>query len=304
MRIESMKYFLTIADYQSMSKAAKFYSIPSQSLSSMMSALEQDLGVKIFKREKRKMLLTEEGRLVYAYCNQFFQAFNHLCSQLHPEVAIQEKERLCVSTQNNIAQTIIPVWLSAIYKGVPNIDIDIQIKDAVEIIDDIENNRSDAGFILLFEKGNEVWPELPEKTVFHRLLVSRPFVWVHKDSILACNKAISAKMLEDCNVIQDQSSDEELYDYIFKKHFHLNLNLIMAANPRIMFQLVKENLAVCPDLKTADGELALANIFNQDPNIIALPFSPKDDYRLITGYIMNEERDVTVNIKRTLELLI
>lgn len=304
MRIESMKYFLAIADYQSMSKAAKFYSIPSQSLSSMIGALEQDLGVKIFKREKKKMLLTEEGRLVYAYCSQFFKEFNCLYGQLHPEVADQEKEKLCVSTQNNIAQTIIPVWLSAIFKGAPNIDVDVQIKDAMAIINDVVTGHSDAGFILLFKKGNEIWPNLPEKIVFHRLMVSKPFVWVHKNNALARNKAVSVKMLEDCKMIQDQSSDGELYDHIFKEHFHLNLDLIRAVNSRIMFQLVKENLAVCPDLKTEGGELALANIFNQDSNIIALPFSPKDDYRLITGYITNEERVVNANIKRVLELLI
>ena len=88
--------------------------------------------------------------LVYAYCSQFFREFNCLYGQLHPEAVDQEKEKLRVSTQNNIAQTIIPVWLGAIFKGAPNIDVDIQIKD------DVVTGHSDAGFILLFKKGDEI----------------------------------------------------------------------------------------------------------------------------------------------------
>ena len=60
MRIDAMWYFLNIAEMRSMSKVAKKFSVPQQSLSSMIASIENDLGVQLLIRERNNLKLTEE----------------------------------------------------------------------------------------------------------------------------------------------------------------------------------------------------------------------------------------------------
>ena len=85
MRIDAMWYFLNIAEMRSMSKVAKKFSVPQQSLSSMIASIENDLGVQLLIRERNNLKLTEEGQLFYNYCEQFFRSYRQLKEQLFPD---------------------------------------------------------------------------------------------------------------------------------------------------------------------------------------------------------------------------
>ena len=61
MRLEVMRYFLDVADLQSITRVSKRYSIPQQSLSSMMVSLEYELGSSLFIRSGKGFVHTEEG---------------------------------------------------------------------------------------------------------------------------------------------------------------------------------------------------------------------------------------------------
>lgn len=304
MRVEAMKHFLAVSDYQSISKAARISSIPQQSLSSMMGALEKELGVTLFERVNKKVVLTEEGQIFYAYCNQFFKEYHLLQHKLSPIDRKIKRNQLKIATQNNIAQTIIPTWLSALLKIAPDIKVDIRIQSAVDIVKEVVAEKVDVGFILLFKKDDHIWPELPEEVIFHKLFESRPYIWLNKENPLSNNKSIQMRMLSSGPVIQDQSSDLALFHFIFEEYFRLDLQILQAVNPKIMRNLVKENIATCPDLKMQNGELALAAVFDDETNIVALPLSAKDDYRLITGYVVRHEIDTDEEMQMLFDLLI
>lgn len=303
MRIEAMEIFVNVADLGSISKVARKYSIPQQSISSMMKTLENDLQVKLFYREGKSKRLTAEGQVFYSFCEDFFREKDLLLRRLDSRMCSLGKKKLIVATQNNIAQTIIPKWLSDILKIDPEIDIEIKIDAAEKIVQDITNYQVDIGFILLFEKEQITWPILPEEITFQPLFSSKPYIWVNRANPLAEHKTIHMKNLEPHTVIQDQSSDLELFHFIFEEYFQLNLQYFKAANPRIMEQLVRENMAICPDLKPDEGQLALATLFHQNEDVVALPLSKKDDYKLITGYLINKSFDVDHRLIRIFDLL-
>lgn len=56
-----LRYFLTVAQEENMTKAAKTLHTSQSNLSKQISALEDSLGLKLFERGGRKLLLTEEG---------------------------------------------------------------------------------------------------------------------------------------------------------------------------------------------------------------------------------------------------
>ncbi|MEG1518059.1 MAG: LysR family transcriptional regulator [Raoultibacter sp.] len=62
MRVESLKYFLEIAQAGSFSLAARHLYVSQQGLSKSIQALERELGTTLFKRAGKRVCLTDAGR--------------------------------------------------------------------------------------------------------------------------------------------------------------------------------------------------------------------------------------------------
>ncbi|MCP1102982.1 DNA-binding transcriptional LysR family regulator [Aequitasia blattaphilus] len=63
MELRVLRYFLTVAQEESISAAAKYLHITQPTLSRQLLELEEELGVQLFIRGKRKITLTNEGLL-------------------------------------------------------------------------------------------------------------------------------------------------------------------------------------------------------------------------------------------------
>lgn len=63
--LKQVKYFLAVVDCNSFTEAAEQCFISQSAISQQISALEEDLGVKLIKREKRKFSLTAAGEYLY-----------------------------------------------------------------------------------------------------------------------------------------------------------------------------------------------------------------------------------------------
>ena len=61
MEIQKLRYFQTIAKYEHITKAAEELHISQPSLSQAMHLLEEELGVPLFRKQGRRIGLTEFG---------------------------------------------------------------------------------------------------------------------------------------------------------------------------------------------------------------------------------------------------
>jgi len=61
MDLEAVDFFLKVAEAQSLSRAAKLYGLPKSTLSHKIRKLEDSLGIALFVREGREMLLSDAG---------------------------------------------------------------------------------------------------------------------------------------------------------------------------------------------------------------------------------------------------
>ena len=303
MRLEAMRYFLEVADLKSISKVSRRYSIPQQSLSSMLASLEKELGGSLFIRSAVGLALTETGKLYYQYCSNFFMEYAALQRELNSQGTVILK-KIVVSAQNNIAQTLLPNWISLLLKYQPEIETEINVQNMLSTVDDVVQNKAQIGFILRFEKDHVVYPEIPRQLEFHPIFFSRPYFWVNQKNPLAQYKTVHMKMLENYTIIRDQNSDNELFEFIFSDFFEMNAHFLKAANAHIISKLVKDNIAVCPDLKVRKGDLGLGYLFTQQDDVKAIPLALQDTYKIVTGYIVRkdfEKDDSFVSILKYLQ---
>jgi len=62
-----LRYFIKVAELESITKAAKFYMIPQPSMSQTITRLERELNTKLFDRRSGKLFLNDNGKLFYQH---------------------------------------------------------------------------------------------------------------------------------------------------------------------------------------------------------------------------------------------
>lgn len=289
MRLASMWYFVEIAETKSISKISRKYAIPQQSLSSLLASLENELSMKLFERQGAKLTITEAGQMFYHYCANFFAEYRELQESLHPEKKALTPEKFTITAQNNIAQTLLPGWISHAIKYHPEIQLEVKVQDYADIVQAVLSEAASVGFVLLFEKDGKTYPKLPETLIFTPILYGKPMFWLNKQNPLAAHKSLSLEMLENALIIKDEHADQDLFRFIYEEVFRFNGNFLAACNEQIMYRLVKENIAICPDIKTGQAGYGLGHLFLAQEDIIAMPLSAKNNYKMITGYLAKKE---------------
>ena len=76
MDLLQLQYFCTIAQYENITRAAKALFVSQPNLSTSLSRLEDDLGVKLFERRRGKVSLTENGQLFLSYAERVLSELN------------------------------------------------------------------------------------------------------------------------------------------------------------------------------------------------------------------------------------
>jgi DNA-binding transcriptional LysR family regulator len=99
--LDNILIFVKVAQFESISRAARSLGMPISTVSRRLSVLEADLGVSLLRRTTRRVTLTPQGR---AYFNQ--------CQE--PLALLQDAERVLTETQKKPAGTLkvtVPVIL-------------------------------------------------------------------------------------------------------------------------------------------------------------------------------------------------
>lgn len=74
MELEQLRIFLAVAESSSFTGAAKLLFVSHSTTSRAVAALEAELGVRLFNRDRRSVELTEAGRVLCAESEKLLQA--------------------------------------------------------------------------------------------------------------------------------------------------------------------------------------------------------------------------------------
>ena len=193
MTLLQLKYAVTAATAGTISEAAKQLFITQPSLTSAIHELENELGITIFQRTNKGILVSAEGEEFLGYARQVIEQTNLIEERYLGTAPL--KHQFCVSTQHYSFAVEAFVELLHQYGG-EEYDFRIRETQTYEIIEDVARLRSEVG-ILYLNKFNET---ILQKTLkehdlkFHPLFVAHPHVFVSSFSPLAKKERIT---LED-----------------------------------------------------------------------------------------------------------
>lgn len=140
------QYFYAVANTGNISRAAKIMYTSQPVVSKYIARLENELGVQLFKRTPRGVILTEEGSILYEHVKT---AFNYLEAGMdalrHQQNAGLGHLRIGVST--TLCKYLLLPYLKQYIAKYPNVRLSIECQSTYHTLEALENNQIDIGLI-------------------------------------------------------------------------------------------------------------------------------------------------------------
>ena len=171
MTLLQLKYIVTVAAAGTISEAAKQLYIAQPSLTSAIKELENELGITIFKRTNKGILLSAEGEEFLGYARQVIEQTNLIEERYLGKTPV--KHQFCVSTQHYSFAVEAFVELLKQYGG-EEYDFRIRETQTYELIEDVAKLRSEVGVLYLNSFNEAVLRKTMRENdlKFHRLFIA------------------------------------------------------------------------------------------------------------------------------------
>ncbi|MES2162445.1 MAG: LysR family transcriptional regulator [Pseudomonadota bacterium] len=151
--LRQLRYFVTVAEELHFGKAALRLHMTQPPLSQTIQALEELLGAALFERNRRGVALTPAGLALLPEARRMLAQSQEL-PQLVQRAAAGEVGRLTLAFISSADYSVLPPFLRAYRAAYPQVQITLQEATSDLQLDDLLNNRIDAGLLI---------PPLPDK---------------------------------------------------------------------------------------------------------------------------------------------
>jgi DNA-binding transcriptional LysR family regulator len=210
MTLQQLKYALTIADCGSMNEAAKQLFISQPSLSETMKELETEIGLDIFLRSNRGIVITPEGEEFLGYARQVTEQFGLLQSKY---IDKKVKEKFSVSTQHYTFA--VKAFVETVKQiGMEQYEFAVHETTTISVIENVKNFRSEIGVLYLNDFNEKVLNKMFKENglEFVELFSCDTFVYLWSGHPLAKQDVITMEELDEYPCLSfDQGKNNSLY---------------------------------------------------------------------------------------------
>ena len=291
MTIQQCKYVLEIARTGSFSEAANNLFTAQSSLSVSIKSLEQELNIKIFERGSNGVYLTDEGAEFVKYATQITKNCDFIAERYSGKTV---SDKLYIATQHydfiaDIFGKLLKENKSSSYR------FSIREIQTYNVIKEVETSRSDIGIIAIKDGDFDVMKRylMKKKVSFTPVIKVTPHVFFRKEHPLADNKILTPAELKKYPYVSYEQGEhnssfftEELTDASYmEKHIEISDRATLM------------NVLMVTDAYTI-GTGVMPSALNRG-DIVSIPL--ESPARYFIGYILNEERKVSVMMRRFID---
>ena len=211
MTLQQLKYAVTAADKGTMSEAAQSLFIAQPSLTNAIKDLEKELGITIFHRTNKGIIISNEGNEFLGYARQVLQRMNMIEEKYIDNDS--HKQIFSVSTQHYSFAVSAFVDLIRTF-GNKNYDFTLRETETYEIIEDVSNFRSEVGILYLSHENEAVISKIIEKSglIFDELFTAKPHIFISSHHPLAKNEVVYPQELKEYPFLSfEQGNNNSFY---------------------------------------------------------------------------------------------
>lgn len=161
MELRQLRYFLAVADELHFGRAAARLHISQPPLTVHIQRLEQELGVKLFDRSTRRVVLTQAGELFKGHVENLLEGLDEAVAELQ-DVRAGRRGRVRVGFVSSANYTLIPFAVRRFRELEPGIELVLHPLTSGEQIENLYEGKLDLGLIRD--------PELHAGLVFEELM--------------------------------------------------------------------------------------------------------------------------------------
>ncbi|WP_159081729.1 LysR family transcriptional regulator [Paenibacillus sp. CAA11] len=143
MDIENMRAFITVAEHQSISTAARELHQLQSNMTAKIKRIEGEFGRELFYRRPRGVELNEEGKKLYLQFKKIVALWEETRSMMHEEAPLL---RLGLMVSKNPAS--FDEAMQELYEKYPNLGVTIRTGSASKIEEEIASAVIDLGFLV------------------------------------------------------------------------------------------------------------------------------------------------------------
>ncbi len=293
MTLQQLKYIIEIVHCGSITMAAQKLFVTQPSLSKSVAELEQEMGITIFLRNNRGVILSEEGVKFLSYARQVVEQAELLEHTYKCGETV--KRVFAVSAQHYAFAVNAFVALVKEYDK-DKYEFSLREMRTYDIIEDVHTQRSELGIIFLSNFNREVIQRIlqSKELEFTPQFTASPHVFVSRNNPLAGKSSVSMDdLLAYPRLTYDQGINNSFY---FSEELHST-----AESPKNI--IVSDRATLFNLVIGLDGYTISSGILSSDLNgtdIIAIPL--QSDEIMEVGYIRSAERPLSKMAERYLEL--
>ena len=252
-----MRYFLAVANEESISKASGTLYVTQPNLSRQMQKLEKELGQQLFIRGSRKITLTEAGRLLKKRAEELIELYDKTEAELTSPIEDISGDIYIGGGESYVLQ-IIAKTAHTIQADHPNVKFHLFSGDMEAVSEKLDKGLIDFGIF--------IEPSDLSKYEYMRLpLVDTWGVLMRKDSPLASKEYVTPDDLLNLPIIRSRHSQGKsiITDWFNRLNVVATYNLLYNAS-----LLVEQGIGYA---------VGLDNIINTsgNSNLCFKPFYPK-----------------------------
>lgn len=187
MQIDSLKYFVQVAELKSITKVASKSHISQPALSQQLSKLELELGVSLFERSNRGVEITIQGEILYNHAKSILTGYERLKQDI--EVSTKLKNDIRISISSISSKFLVSSISSKMFDIFEGIDLKLSTQIEKDSHSSLINNETD---VILGTKNIE------DSDMISKNIGSDEFILISRNKISFDNiKNINVALLDD-----------------------------------------------------------------------------------------------------------
>lgn len=148
MELRQLEYFQMISQLGSITKAAERYHIAQPSISVSMQKLEEELGVTLFDRSQRQIILTAEGHVFESHVNDILTRIHDAAAEMK-DLSLRQKGKIRLGVPPMIGAFLFSHIYMQFRNAYPGLHLIAEEKGSLSILPQLEQGKLDVGIITI-----------------------------------------------------------------------------------------------------------------------------------------------------------